>query len=252
MIRAENLMKSYADTTVVDIAELKLPQGGVTALIGPNGAGKSTLLSMIGRLETPTKGSVFLDGQDIRSIRNTDLARRLAVLKQDNTLSARLTVRDLVTFGRYPYSKGRTTPQDRQKVAASLELVALTPFTDRFLDELSGGQRQRAFVAMVLAQDTEYALFDEPLNSLDISHAVTVIRLLRQAASDLGKTVVVVLHDLNFAARHADHIIAMQAGRIVESGPAKQIIREDLLRSLYDTELSVTTRNGRVFVDVFG
>lgn len=252
MIRAENLMKSYADTTVVDIAELKLPQGGVTALIGPNGAGKSTLLSMIGRLETPTKGSVFLDGQDIRSIRNTDLARRLAVLKQDNTLSARLTVRDLVTFGRYPYSKGRTTPQDRQKVAASLELVALTPFADRFLDELSGGQRQRAFVAMVLAQDTEYALFDEPLNSLDISHAVTVIRLLRQAASDLGKTVVVVLHDLNFAARHADHIIAMQAGRIVESGPAKQIIREDLLRSLYDTELSVTTRNGRVFVDVFG
>lgn len=252
MIRAENLMKSYADTTVVDIAELELPQGGVTALIGPNGAGKSTLLSMIGRLETPTKGSVFLDGQDIRSIRNTDLARRLAVLKQDNTLSARLTVRDLVTFGRYPYSKGRTTPQDREKVAASLELVALTPFADRFLDELSGGQRQRAFVAMVLAQDTEYALFDEPLNSLDISHAVTVIRLLRQAASDLGKTVVVVLHDLNFAARHADHIIAMQAGRIVESGPAKQIIREDLLRSLYDTELSVTTRNGRVFVDVFG
>lgn len=252
MIRAENLMKSYADTTVVDIAELKLPQGGVTALIGPNGAGKSTLLSMIGRLETPTKGSVFLDGQDIRSIRNTDLARRLAVLKQDNTLSARLTVRDLVTFGRYPYSKGRTTPQDREKVAASLELVALTPFADRFLDELSGGQRQRAFVAMVLAQDTEYALFDEPLNSLDISHAVTVIRLLRQAASDLGKTVVVVLHDLNFAARHADHIIAMQAGRIRESGPAEQIIREDLLRSLYDTELSVTTRNGRVFVDVFG
>lgn len=252
MIRAENLMKSYADTTVVDIAELELPQGGVTALIGPNGAGKSTLLSMIGRLETPTKGSVFLDGQDIRSIRNTDLARRLAVLKQDNTLSARLTVRDLVTFGRFPYSKGRTTPQDREKVAASLELVALTPFADRFLDELSGGQRQRAFVAMVLAQDTEYALFDEPLNSLDISHAVTVIRLLRQAASDLGKTVVVVLHDLNFAARHADHIIAMQAGRIVESGPAKQIIREDLLRSLYDTELSVTTRNGRVFVDVFG
>ena len=252
MIRVENLSKSYADTLVVDIAELDLPQGGVTAVIGPNGAGKSTLLSMIGRLEIPSTGAVFLDGQDIRSIQNTELARRLAVLKQDNTLSARLTVRDLVAFGRYPYSKGRTTPEDHEKVDESLELVALTPFKDRFLDELSGGQRQRAFVAMVLAQDTEYALFDEPLNSLDISHAVTVIRLLRHAASELGKTVVVVLHDLNFAARHADHIIAMQAGRIRESGPAKQIIREDLLRSLYDTELTVTTRNERVFVDVFG
>lgn len=252
MIRVENLTKTYATSTVVDIAALDLPQGGVTAVIGPNGAGKSTLLSMIGRLETPSTGSVLLDGQDIRSFRNSDLARRLAVLKQDNTLAARLTVCDLVAFGRYPYSKGRPTQEDRQKVNEALELVAMRAFRDRFLDELSGGQRQRAFIAMVLAQDTEYALFDEPLNSLDISHAVAVMRLLRHAATAMGKTVVVVLHDLNFAARHANHIVAMQAGKIVESGPATQIIREDLLRPLYDSELTVTTRNGRMFVDVFG
>lgn len=252
MIRVENLVKTYASSTVVDIGALDLPQGGVTAIIGPNGAGKSTLLSMIGRLEKPTGGRVLLDGEDVRAIRNDVLARRLAVLKQDNTLSARLTVRDLVAFGRYPYSKGRPTQEDRAQINAALELVGLQEVKHRFLDELSGGQRQRAFIAMALAQDTEYALFDEPLNSLDINHAVGVMRLLGRAANQMGKTVIVVLHDLNFAARHADHIIAMRAGKIVEAGPVAQIMREDLLRPLYDTPLTVTTRNERVFVDVFG
>lgn len=252
MIRVESLTKTYAGSTVVDIDALHLPQGGVTAIIGPNGAGKSTLLSMIGRLEIPSTGRVLLDGQDVRTFRNNTLARRLAVLKQDNTLAARLTVYDLVAFGRYPYSRGRPTREDREQIAAALDLVGLRDFRYRFLDELSGGQRQRAFIAMVLAQDTEYALFDEPLNSLDINHAVGVMRLLGHAADEMGKTVVVVLHDLNFAARHADHIIAMQAGKVVETGPVARIIREDLLRRLYDTGLTVTTRNNRVFVDVFG
>lgn len=252
MIRVESLTKTYDGSTVVDIDALHLPQGGVTAIIGPNGAGKSTLLSMIGRLEIPSTGRVLLDGQDVRTFRNNTLARRLAVLKQDNTLAARLTVHDLVAFGRYPYSRGRPTREDSEQIDAALDLVGLRDFRYRFLDELSGGQRQRAFIAMVLAQDTEYALFDEPLNSLDINHAVGVMRLLGHAADEMGKTVVVVLHDLNFAARHADHIIAMQAGKVVEAGPVARIIREDLLRRLYDTGLTVTTRNNRVFVDVFG
>ena len=252
MIHIENLSKDYAGTLVVDIAALDLPQGGVTAIIGPNGAGKSTLLSMLGRLEDPSAGRVLLDGQDIRSFRNNDLAKRLAVLKQDNTLSARLTVRDLVAFGRYPYSKGRPTPEDRKQVNEALNLVGMKAYKDRFLDELSGGQRQRAFIAMVLAQDTEYAFFDEPLNSLDVSHAVAVMRLLRHAASGMGKTIVVVLHDLNFAARHADHVIAMQDGKIVEFGPVAQIIRQDLLTRLYNAELTVSVRSGKTFVDVYG
>lgn len=252
MIRVENLIKTYAGSTVVDITALDLPQGGLTAIIGPNGAGKSTLLSMIGRLEKPTSGRVLLDGQDVRSIPNDVLARRLAILKQDNTMSARLTIRDLVAFGRYPYSKGRPTQQDRAHINAALDLVDLQDFKHRFLDELSGGQRQRAFIAMALAQDTEFALFDEPLNSLDINHAVGVMRLLGRAAHEMGKTVVVVLHDLNFAARHADHIIAMRAGKIVEAGPVTQIIREDLLQEIYGTSLTVTTRSERVFIDVFG
>mgnify|MGYP001628090408 CR=1 FL=1 len=252
MIRVENLTKTYGGSTVVDIPALNLPQGGLTAIIGPNGAGKSTLLSIIGRLEKPTGGRVLLDGEDVRSIRNDALARRLAILKQDNTLTARLTIRDLVAFGRYPYSRGRLTGQDRAQINAALDLVGLQDFKHRFLDELSGGQRQRAFIAMTLAQDTEFALFDEPLNSLDINHAVGVMRLLARAANQMGKTVVVVLHDLNFAARYADHIIAMRAGQIVETGPVKQIMREDLLQGIYDTVLTVTTTNQRIFVDVFG
>lgn len=252
MIQIENLSKSYAGASVVDIPALRIPQGGVTAIIGPNGAGKSTLLSLVGRLETPSGGGVLLDGQNIRSFRNTDLARRLAVLRQDNSLSARLTVRDLVAFGRFPHSKGRPTSQDAAQVGEALELVRMTAFENRFLDELSGGQRQRAFIAMVLAQDTEYALFDEPLNSLDISHAVAVMRLLQHAAREMGKTIVVVLHDLNFAARYADYVIAMQAGEVVETGPVSQVIRADLLKRLYDTDLVVTTRDEKTFVDVYG
>lgn len=252
MIEIENLRKSYAGSPVVDIPALNMPQGGVTAIIGPNGAGKSTLLSLFGRLETPGGGGVFLDGENVRSFRSTDLAKRLAMLKQDNSLTARLTVADLVAFGRFPHCNGRPTDRDRAKVSEALELVRMTELKDRFLDELSGGQRQRAFIAMVLAQDTEYALFDEPLNSLDICHAVAVMRLLHSVARTMGKTIVVVLHDLNFVARYADHVIAMKAGRVVETAPASHAIREDLLKQLYDTDVAVSTRDGRTFVDVYG
>ncbi|SDN50669.1 iron complex transport system ATP-binding protein [Lutimaribacter pacificus] len=252
MIRVQDLSKHYGAKPVLDIDALDLPKGGVAAIIGPNGAGKSTLLSLISRLDTPSAGSVLLDGDDIRSLKSDALARRLAVLRQDNALTARLTVRDLVAFGRYPYSRGRLTATDQAKVDEALGLVGLDGFEDRFLDELSGGQRQRAFIALVLAQDTDYALFDEPLNSLDINHAVAVMRLLRRAADELGKTVVVVLHDLNFAARHADHVIAMQAGRVVHTGTVPEVIRAELLKPLYGMDINVSTIDGRLIVDVFG
>ena len=252
MIRVENLGKSYAGQWVVDLPELELPRGGLTAIIGPNGAGKSTLLSMIARLQSPDRGVVTLDGQDILRIPGNTLARRLTVLRQDNAMAARLTVSDLVGFGRYPYSKGRLTGEDHAKIEESLALVELQPYRHRFLDELSGGQRQRAFIAMVLAQDTEYALFDEPLNSLDIRHAVSVMQLLRRAAEELGKTVVTVLHDLNFAARHSDRIIAMKNGQLQFAGPPHQVIRTVVLRDLYGIDLNVTQTDGKLLVDIYG
>jgi iron complex transport system ATP-binding protein len=182
MITIDNATKSYGDAVVVDGVTIALPKGGVTSIIGPNGAGKSTLLSMIGRLLPMDRGRVLVDGLDVSSTASDVLARRLSILRQDNQIGARLTVRDLVAFGRYPYSKGRYTAEDGIHVDRAIGFLGLEDFTDRFLDELSGGQRQRAFIAMVLCQDTDYVLLDEPLNNLDMKHAVSIMRLIRRAA----------------------------------------------------------------------
>src|SRR5690606_34998381 len=178
-VRAEGVTKCYGRSLVVDDVHLDLPLGGVTALIGPNGAGKSTLLSIVGRLLGADAGRVSVAGLDVATTRGDELAKRLAVLRQDNHLDIRLTVRDLVTFGRYPHSKGRPTAEDLEHVERALAYLDLTELADRFLDQLSGGQRQRAFVAMVLCQDTDVILLDEPLNNLDLRHAVAMMGRLR-------------------------------------------------------------------------
>ncbi|MFL5202821.1 MAG: ATP-binding cassette domain-containing protein, partial [Microvirga sp.] len=161
MIEISKVSKAYGDAIVVRDVSLQLPRRGVTSIIGPNGAGKSTLLSMISRLLPMSAGTVTVDGLDVTQTPSDILARRLSILRQDNRVSSRLTVRDLVEFGRYPYSKGRLTTEDRAHAARAIGYLDLEPLADRFLDELSGGQRQRAYVAMVLCQDTEYVLFDE-------------------------------------------------------------------------------------------
>jgi iron complex transport system ATP-binding protein len=161
------------------------------------------------------------------------------VLRQDNALAARLTVADLVAFGRYPHSKGRLTAVDREPIERAIGFLGLAAYRDRFLDELSGGQRQRAFVAMVLAQDTDAILLDEPLNNLDMRHAVAMMQILRRAADDLGKTVVVVLHDINFAASYCDRIVAMREGAVVRDGTPDEIVTPEALRAIYDMEMQV-------------
>lgn len=245
MIEIRNLCKSYGATQVLRDVSLSLPRGGITALIGPNGAGKSTLLSMVARLATPDSGSVTLDGMDVSQSPGKLLARKLAILRQENHLVARLTVRELVGFGRFPHSAGRLTPEDHAAVDHALDYLDLRPLADRFLDQLSGGQRQRAFVAMVLAQDTDYLLLDEPLNNLDMKHARAMMRLLRAAVDDLGKTVIVVLHDINFASCHADRIIAMQDGAVFADGAPDRIVDPETLGRLYEMDLSVRDIEGR-------
>nr|WP_245198834.1 ATP-binding cassette domain-containing protein [Jiella mangrovi] len=239
------MTKLYGDSRVVDRVSLTLDQPGVTAIIGPNGAGKSTLLSMIARLLPIDKGRAFIDGLDVTRTKGSELARRIAVLKQENGLLARLTVRDLIGFGRFPHSRGRLTAADRAKVDEAISFLDLTPLSDRFLDELSGGQRQRAFVAMVLAQDTPAILLDEPLNNLDIRHAVAMMRLVRKAADDLGKIIVVVLHDINFASCYADRIIAMQEGRIVVDGPAAAVVTEETVEAVFGLPVMVREIEGQ-------
>jgi iron complex transport system ATP-binding protein len=178
--------RSSNDTVDIGPLDLEIPAGGVTALVGPNGAGKSTLLTMVGRLNGIDEGAIEVAGYDVTSTASKDLAKILSVLRQENHFITRLTVRQLVGFGRFPYSKGRLTALDEQKITEAIDFLDLEHLEDRYLDQLSGGQRQRAYVAMVLAQDTEYMLLDEPLNNLDMRYSVQMMGRLRDAARELG------------------------------------------------------------------
>ncbi len=250
-IRAEGVTKRYGRSLVVDDVSLDLPLGGVTALIGPNGAGKSTLLAIIGRLLAADGGRVSVAGLDVSSTPSDELARRMAVLRQENHLDIRLTVRELVTFGRYPHSKGRSTADDLVHVERALDYLDLGDLADRYLDQLSGGQRQRAFVAMVLCQDTDVVLLDEPLNNLDLCHAVSMMGRLRDAARELGRTIVVVVHDLNVASCYADTIVAMREGRVAACGSPAEIMRPDLLEDIYGLPVRVHELDGQLIATYY-
>ncbi|ASD21062.1 iron ABC transporter ATP-binding protein [Cryobacterium sp. LW097] len=245
MIVLDGVSKRYNGHTVLDEVSIAFGAEGVTALIGPNGAGKSTLFGVVGRLIRPEAGSVAVDGSDVATARSSDLAKTLAVLRQDNHIAARLTVHDLVEFGRFPHSKGRLTVTDRDHVDRAIDYLELDDFRNRFLDELSGGQRQRAFIAMVLAQDTKYILLDEPLNNLDLRHMTEIMKLLRRMADELGKRVIVVLHDINFAATYSDRIVAIRDGRVVADAAAAEIMRPEVLEAVYDTKVDVRQIDGR-------
>jgi len=239
MIIAENICKSYGRSLVVDNISLTIQAGGLTSIIGPNGAGKSTLLSIIARLLGLDKGKVSVAGLDVNQTPTDILAQRISILRQDNHLSSRLTVRELVSFGRYPYSHGRLTRQDKTHITQALDYLELQSLGERFLDELSGGQRQRAFVAMLLCQDTDYLLLDEPLNNLDMKHASSMMKILRRAANELNKTVVLVLHDINFAAWYSDCIIAMKDGKLWGMGNVDAMISSEVLEQIYEMPISI-------------
>ncbi|PRX08471.1 UNVERIFIED_ORG: iron complex transport system ATP-binding protein [Martelella mediterranea] len=251
MIAISNISKSYGATRVLDDVTLTIPKGGLTSIVGPNGAGKSTLLAVVSRLMKADSGAVRVGGLDIAETADDVLARKLSIMRQENHIAARLTVRDLVGFGRFPYSRGRLTAEDARRIDDALVFADLQELSDRFLDHLSGGQRQRAFFAMVLAQDTDYVLFDEPLNNLDVKHAVATMRLIRRMAHDFGKTVVLVVHDLNFASAYSDRIIAMREGRIAAEGSPVEIIEETMLQRVFDTPFVVRDFNGKRIVDFY-
>ncbi|MDK7180770.1 ATP-binding cassette domain-containing protein [Corynebacterium riegelii] len=239
MITLSNVRKDYSAETTIGPVDLDIPAGGITALVGPNGAGKSTLLTMIGRLLDLDEGTIAVGQMDVSSTKSKDLAKVVSILRQENHFVTRLTVRQLVGFGRFPYSGGRLTAQDEQIVSKYIDFLDLRDLENRFLDQLSGGQRQRAYVAMVLCQETEYVLLDEPLNNLDIAHSVDMMQHLKAAARELGRTVVIVLHDINFAARYADYICAAKNGQVVAFGTPEQIMRDDLLTQIFNTPVQV-------------
>ncbi|WP_165243599.1 ABC transporter ATP-binding protein [Corynebacterium lizhenjunii] len=239
MIQLRNVVKNYSEETHIGPLNLEIPAGGITALIGPNGAGKSTMLTMIGRLLDMDEGAIEVAGFDVHATKSKDLAKVLSILRQENHFVTKLTVRQLVGFGRFPYSQGRLTREDEAIITKYIEFFHLDALQHRYLDELSGGQRQRAYVAMVLCQETDYVLLDEPLNNLDIAHSVDMMKHLQAAARDLGRTIIIVLHDINFAARYADYICACKDGQIVQFGPALEVMRDEVLSPIFNTPITV-------------
>lgn len=244
MISVRALSKFYGKKSVVEDVSVDIERGKITSFIGPNGAGKSTLLSMVSRLLDSDTGEVLVDKTDVKKMKSNEFAKRVSILKQSNYMNVRLTIRELVSFGRFPYSKGRLTEEDERIVDQSLEYMHLMEMQDQYLDELSGGQRQRAFIAMVIAQDTEYILLDEPLNNLDMKHSVQIMKILRRLVDELGKTVVIVLHDINFASVYSDRIVAMKDGKVVKDGPTEEIIQSDALKEIYDMDIPIQQMDG--------
>ena len=244
-MRIKDLTKRYDGKTVVDGVTFSIPRGKVISLIGPNGAGKSTVMGMISRLIAQDSGLVDFEGKDIGRWKSRELSRRLAILTQSNNIQMKLTVRELVAFGRFPYSGSRITPQDQAVIDRAIEYMELEDFQDQFIDELSGGQRQRALIAMVIAQDTEYVLLDEPTNNLDIYHATNMMKIVRRLCDELGKTVILVLHEINYAAFYSDYICAFKDGKIAKFGTVEEVMTKENLSEIYQVDFEILPIAGK-------
>ncbi|NLY20071.1 MAG: ATP-binding cassette domain-containing protein [Tissierellia bacterium] len=244
-MKIKNLLKKYDNKVVVDDIDFEIPKGKVLSLIGPNGAGKSTVMGVISRLIHKDGGDVEFDGKDITKWKSGDLSKRLAILTQSNHLQMKLTVQELVSFGRFPYSKGRHTPEDLEIIEKAIEYMELGDFRDRYIDELSGGQRQRAYIAMVIAQDTDYVLLDEPTNNLDIYHSTNMMKTVRKLCDELGKTIILVLHEINFAAFYSDYICAMKDAKIAKFGTVDEVINKETLSEIYEVDFEVMNIQGK-------
>ncbi|MEJ8545798.1 ABC transporter ATP-binding protein [Brevibacillus borstelensis] len=239
MVEVRSVSKTYGQKKVVENVSVNIPKGKITSFIGPNGAGKSTLLSMISRLIARDEGDIYIDGQEVDKCKSNDLAKKISILKQSNHINLRLTVRELVSFGRFPYSQGRLTEEDWKHVDEAIRYMELDDMQEKYLDQLSGGQKQRAYIAMVIAQDTEYILLDEPLNNLDMKHSVQIMKIIRRLVNELGKTVVIVIHDINFASCYSDYIVALKDGKIVREGTIEEIISSPVLKEVYDMDIPI-------------
>ena len=249
MLEVKNMVKTFFkgtinEKTALQGINLRLEEGDFCTVIGGNGAGKSTLLSIITRLMKRDLGEVYIEGKEISQWDKKELSKKIAILKQSNNLNMRLTIRELVSFGRFPYCEGRLTEEDEKFVDDAIEYMNLVDIQNKYLDELSGGQRQRAFIAMVIAQGTEYIFLDEPLNNLDMKNASSMMKVLRNLCDELGKTIILVMHDINFTACYSDYIVALKDGKIARQGTVDEIINEDILREIYEMDFNVQEIDG--------
>ncbi len=240
-LSSRNVTVGYGGAPVVHDLSVEIPDGQVTTIVGPNGCGKSTLLRTLARLLAPTSGEVLLDGGPITSMSTRDIATRLALLPQSPVAPEGLLVRDLVGRGRHPHQRwfSQWSTKDEEVVGAAMAMTDTTALRDRPLDQLSGGQRQRAWIAMTLAQDTDLMLLDEPTTYLDLAHQVEVLELVCRLNRERSRTVAMVLHDLNLAARYSDLVVVMRAGRIVTQGPPAEVFTAQLLSDVFGLEAEI-------------
>ncbi|MCM3600000.1 ABC transporter ATP-binding protein [Robertmurraya korlensis] len=237
----DQLSVAYGERTIVKNLSIHIPDNKITTIIGSNGCGKSTLLKAITRIIAQQAGTVLLDGEDIAKQHTKELARKMAILPQSPESVGGLTVGELVSYGRFPYQKGfgRLTKRDFEVIDWALEATGTMDFKFRPVDALSGGQRQRVWIAMALAQETDIIFLDEPTTYLDMAHQLEVLELLQELNKNEGRTIVMVLHDLNQAARFADHLIALKAGEIVRAGTCEEVIQREVLREVFQIDAEI-------------
>ncbi|WP_240418028.1 ABC transporter ATP-binding protein [Paenibacillus periandrae] len=237
----EQLDIAYGDISIVEHLNISIPSGQITALVGANGSGKSTILKAMARMLKPTGGTVYLDGKSIHRQATKEVAKQLAILPQNPIAPDGLTVSELVTYGRFPHQKGfgSLTKEDKEAVRWAIEMTGMNEFYDRPVDQLSGGQRQRAWIAMALAQGTDILFLDEPTTFLDMAHQLEVLKLLQKLNDEEGRTIVMVVHDLNHAARYAHHMVAIQKGRVISNGTPAEVMNLDVLREVFGIEADI-------------
>ncbi len=244
-MKINELNKSYGEKHVVKDVNFQLPRGKVISLIGPNGAGKSTVLNIITRLIAQDSGEIDFGGVELKKWKSKELAKKLAILTQQNNITMKLTVKELVAFGRFPYSGSNLTQEDYDMVNMAISYMELDEFTERFIDELSGGQLQRAYIAMIIAQDTEFVFLDEPTNNLDIYHSSNLMKMVRKLCDDLGKTVIMVLHEINFASSYSDYIAAFKDGELYQFDVVEKVMTKETLKALYQVDFDIQMINGK-------
>lgn len=244
-MRLKKLKKCYDGKEIVKGVDLEIPQGKVLSMIGPNGAGKSTVMKMISRLIEHDDGLIEFDDRPLHRWKSKELSKRLAIITQSNNIQMKLAVRELVSFGRFPYSGSHLNSEDEKIITQAIEYMELTPLENHFIDELSGGQRQRAFIAMVIAQDTDYILLDEPTNNLDIYHSTNLMKMVRRLCDELGKTVILVLHEINYAAFYSDYICAFVDGKVASFGTVEEVMTRENLKNIYNVDFEIIEVEGK-------